>query len=68
MPEGYSVKAILSAEDKNFSSTMSKAASGLDSLTGKLTKGLGFGVLAGIGQQAFSTIPSAAGSFISELP
>lgn len=67
MPEGYSVKAILSAEDKNFSSTMSKAASGLDSLTGKLTKGLGFGVLAGIGQQAFSTITSAAGSFISEL-
>ena len=42
--ESYSVEAILSAVDKNFTSTMAKASSGLDGITNKfssVTKGSG---------------------------
>lgn len=42
--ESYSIEAILSAVDKNFTSTMAKASSGLDGITNKfssVTKGSG---------------------------
>lgn len=67
MAESYSVTAVLSAQDKNFSSVFGSAQSAADSLAGKLKSGLGFGVLVGIGQKAFSSITSAASGFTSEL-
>lgn len=67
MAESYSVTAVLSAQDKNFSSVFGSAQSAADSLAGKLKSGLGFGVLVGIGQKAFSAVTSAASGFTSEL-
>lgn len=67
MAESYSVTAILSARDKNFGSVFGAAQSHADSLTKKLSGGLGFGVLAGVGMKAFSAISSAASGFTSEL-
>lgn len=67
MAESYSVTAVLSAVDKNFSSVFGSAQGAADSLAGKLKSGLGFGVLVGIGQKAFSAVTSAAQGFTSEL-
>lgn len=67
MAESYSVTAVLSAVDKNFSSVFGSAQGAADSLAGKLKSGLGFGVLTGIGMKAFSTLTSAASGFAGEL-
>ncbi len=67
MAESYSVKAILSAQDKGFTSAFKSAASSANSLKSTLTSGLGFGVMAGIGQKAFGTITSGIGGMVSEL-
>ena len=67
MAESYSVTAILSAVDKNFSSVFGSAQGAADSLAGKIKSGLGFGVLTGIGMKAFSTLTSAASGFAGEL-
>ncbi|MBQ8054476.1 MAG: tape measure protein [Lachnospiraceae bacterium] len=67
MAESYSVTAILSARDKNFSSVFGSAQGAADSLAKKLTGGLGFGVLAGVGMKAFSMVTSAASGFTGEL-
>jgi len=56
MPESKSVKAILSAEDKNFTSTFRKADSLLGQFEGSVTSGLGFGVLMAAGQKCFNAI------------
>ncbi|MEG1433814.1 tape measure protein [Eubacterium sp.] len=62
----YSVKAVLSAVDKNFSATMKSALGYTDNLKSTLTGGLGFGVMMGIGQQAFSAISSGFSSLTKE--
>jgi tape measure domain-containing protein len=67
MAESYSVTAVLSAQDKNFSSVFGSARNAADSLAGKLKSGLGFGVLVGIGQKAFSALSSSVSGFTSEL-
>lgn len=67
MAESYSVTAILSAQDKNFSSVFGSAQNAADSLAGKLKSGLGFGVLVGIGQKAFSTLTGSVSGFTGEL-
>lgn len=67
MPESFSVKAILSAADRGFSSTFKNAISTADSLTSRIKSGLGFGILTGIGQQAFSTISSSVQGVIGDL-
>lgn len=67
MAESYSVTAILSAQDKNFSSVFGSAQSAADGLAGKLKSGLGFGVLVGIGQKAFSTLTGSVSGFTGEL-
>lgn len=67
MAEGYSIKAILSAQDKGFTSAFKSAASSANSLKSTLTSGLGFGIMAGIGQKAFGTITSGIGGMVSEL-
>lgn len=58
MAESYSVKAILSATDKGFTSTMEKAHSTATSLGSKIKSGLGFGALMAVGSKAVSTLSS----------
>lgn len=67
MAQSKSVKAILSAEDKGFSKAFSKADNMLDSFQSKVSSGLGFGVLIGIGQKAFEAISSGIGGMVGEL-
>lgn len=67
MAESYSVKAILSAQDKGFTSAFKSAASSANSLKSTLASGLGFGIMAGIGQKALGTITSGIGGMVSEL-
>ena len=67
MAESYSVKAILSAQDKGFTSAFKSAMSSANSLRSTLTSGLGFGIMAGIGQKALGTITSGIGGMVSEL-
>lgn len=67
MAESYSVRAILSAQDKGFSSAMKNASSSLDSLGSKIRSGFNFGFLTGAGQQAFNMLVNGARSLISEI-
>lgn len=67
MAKSYSVKAILSAADKGFTSTMEKADKVASGLGSKLKSGLGFGILTGIGQQAFSSISNGISGIVGEL-
>lgn len=67
MSESYSVKAILSAVDKGFVSTLKGAGGALDSLGSKIKSGLGFGFIAGAGQQAFSQISSGIRGVIDNV-
>lgn len=67
MAESYSVKAILSAQDRGFTSAFKSAMSSANSLRSTLTSGLGFGIMAGIGQKALGTITSGIGGMVSEL-
>lgn len=63
----YSVKAVLSAVDRGFTSTLNNAGRSIDTLSGKISSGLGFGILTGIGQKAFDTIAGGAKSLVSSV-
>ena len=63
----YSVKAVLSAVDRGFTSTLNNACRSIDTLSGKISSGLGFGILTGIGQKAFDTIAGGAKSLVSSV-
>ena len=65
--DSYTVKAILSAVDKGFTSTMKQAEQTCSSLSNKVKSGLGFGVLAGIGSQAFSSVTNGVSGLVSEM-
>lgn len=67
MAENYSVKAILSASDRGFSSAFKSAQSSAERLKNTLTSGLGFGIMTGIGQKAFSAITSGISGVTGEL-
>lgn len=67
MADSFSVKAILSAKDSGFSSTLKSAVGATDSLASKIKSGLGFGFLTGVGQQAFSALTSGARDLIGEI-
>lgn len=58
MAEAISVKAIMSAVDTNFSSTMKACGGYADNLKKTLTSGLGFGAMAAIGSKAVSVVGS----------
>ena len=64
MAESYSVTAILSAQDKNFSSVFGSAQGAADSLAGKLKSGLGFGVMQAIGMKAVNTVTGAVSGLV----
>ena len=63
----FSVQAILSALDKGFTSTLKDALGTTDKLSSKLTSGFNFGILTGMGQQAFSMLTSGVSGLISEI-
>lgn len=67
MAESFSVKAILSAKDSGFSSTLKGASSAVETLSSKVKSGIGFGILTGIGQQAFSALTSGARDLAGEI-
>ena len=67
MVESFSVKAILSAKDSGFSSTMKEALSATESLGQKIKSGFAFGVLTGAGQQAFSMLTNGAKELVGEI-
>lgn len=67
MAESYSVKAILSAKDNGFTSTIKNAFRATESLASKIKGGFAFGVLSGIGQQAFSALTSGARDLVGEI-
>ena len=66
MAESYSVKAILSAVDRGFSSTIKGALTSTKSLASEIKNGFTFGLLTGAGQQAFSAITGSVKRLASE--
>ena len=66
MAESFSVKAILSAKDSGFSSTLKSASNTLSNVDKKIS-GLAFGFISGVGTAAFNKLTSAASSFVSEM-
>lgn len=67
MAESFSVTAMLTAYDKGFTSGMQKANKSVDTLGAKIKSGIGFGILIGVGQKAFSTITAGARDLIGEI-
>lgn len=67
MAESFSVKAILSAKDANFSSAFKKAINSANQLKETVTGGFGFGIMMGAGQKAFSIISGGIGNMISDM-
>lgn len=67
MAESFSVKAILSAQDRGFTSAFKSAMGTVSNLKNTLTSGIGFGIMAGIGQKAFGAVTSSIGGMVSEL-
>lgn len=63
MAESYSVKAILSATDRGFTSTLKNA---LSSVTG-LAKSVGSGMLMGAGMAAFNALSNGAREMVGEI-
>lgn len=66
MAESYSVKAILSAQDKNFSSVMKSCQGYANNLKTILTGGLGFGAMAAIGGKAMSLVTNSVSDLSKE--
>lgn len=66
MAESYSVKAILSAQDKNFSSVMKSCQGYANNLKTTLTGGLGFGAMAAIGGKAMSLVTNSVSDLSKE--
>jgi hypothetical protein len=67
MSESYSVKAVLSATDNGFSSTLRNAMGVADSFGNKIKSGFNFGILTGMGQAAFGVIKNGISGMIGEI-
>lgn len=67
MAESFSVRAILSAADKGFTSTMKSASGYVDNLKSTLTSGIGFGVMMAAGQKAFDVISNGVTGLIGGM-
>lgn len=67
MAESFSVKAILSAADKGFTSTMKAASGYVDNLKSTLTSGIGFGVMVAAGQKAFDAVSNGVTGLIGDM-
>ena len=67
MAESFSVKALLSAQDKNMSSTFKKVLGTTDSLGSKLKSGIGFGALMSIGSGAMRFLGREVRNLMTEV-
>lgn len=67
MAETFSVKAILSAADKGFTSTMKSASNYVDHMKSTLSSGIGFGVMMAAGQTAFNALVNGASGLVGEM-
>lgn len=67
MAETFSVKAILSAADKGFTSTMKSASGYVSNLKSTLTSGIGFGVMMAAGQTAFNALINGASGLVGGM-
>lgn len=67
MAESFSVKALLSAQDKNMSSTFKKVLGTTDSLGSKLKSGIGFGALMSIGGGAMRFLGREVRNLVTEI-
>jgi tape measure domain-containing protein len=67
MAQSFSVRAILSAQDKGFTSTLKEALGTTEKLSDKIKSGFAFGVLTGMGQQAFSMLTNGAKDMVGEI-
>lgn len=67
MAESYSVQAVLSAEDKGFTSGMKSAGTAVTSLGQKLKSGIGFGAMMAIGNKAVSVVTSGLSEIVGGL-
>lgn len=63
MAEGFSVKAVLSAVDRGFTSTMKSALSSVKSLASTV----GSGMIMGAGMAAFNKLTGAASGLVKEV-
>ena len=63
MADSYSVKAILSASDKGFTSTINKALSSVKSAMSSIT----FGALTSMGSAAFGALSNGVSGLVSEI-
>ncbi len=63
----YSVKAVLSAVDRGFTSTLKGAAGAIEGLGSRLKNGVAFGAFASMGAKAFDSVIGGAKSLISEI-
>ena len=62
----FSVRAVLSAVDKNFAATMKSALGYTNNLKDTLTSGIGFGAMMAIGQSAVQTVMGEMSSLSKE--
>lgn len=62
----FSMRAVLSAVDKNFASTMKSALGYTNNLKDTLTSGIGFGAMMAIGQSAVQTVMGEMSSLSKE--
>lgn len=67
MADSYSVRAILSAQDRGFTSTLRNASKATDTLDSKLRSGFGIGIFQGMGQAAFHTLKQGAVGLVGEI-
>lgn len=67
MAETFSVKAILSAADKGFTSTMKSASNYVDHMKSTLSSGIGFGVMMAAGQTAFNALVNGASGLVGGM-
>lgn len=63
----FSVRAILSAQDRGFSSTLKSALGTTETLGQKIKSGFAFGLLTGAGQAAFGALTNGARNLVSEI-
>lgn len=66
MAESYSVKAILSAQDKGFKSVFGAATKSAKKLKSTLMGGIGFGAMMAIGQKAVSVVSGSLSGLTKE--
>ena len=63
----YSVKAVLSAVDRGFTSTLKGAAGAIEGLGSRLKNGMAFGAFASMGAKAFDSVVGGAKSLVGEI-